>query len=661
MSPLGNQQKKWLFRAVLVVLLASSIMVAEYVAGVFENVNLVRSESRRFVAEAVPLHTYTERLQPNLEDEFITDQNGVEGKRLFRTDSFGFVLGPKDVRHKDSAVKILFLGGSTTENNEVDEPYRFPFLAAFQLSKLTQANFEGVNAGVRGHTSYESLNLYLNHPSPSIREASIVVVMHNINDRLRLTLNETYRSPFLSAPEASAAGVKDAVQGVAYSAWDWGRLGSNILFLVNTVVEKFAYSASESGIRVNERALEAYSGVALRRKNEFEQSIKNIVAVIRANKQTPVLMTQPLGRDSVDQDEFNDVVRKVARDESLALIDLSREIMDIPERQMLFYSDDIHFNNAGSKWAADVIARSLLGVVGGGIVNKPAAQLRCRDLVVNKNSLISSPLYKDVLRGRYPSFDKSENRILFQRNTSDESEIVIFDLQLGAERAIATSRAPTVLEHPTWVDGERVVYTQRSGEDRRLIVFNLGTGKKSPLLANQELQGAIANVGPDGTIYFAGYRQSDQKPPVLYKVTLDGRSPAPLTLPGNESWRPFVNGSREIYFINNETGIYQVYVKTDGDPLAAKRRVFPSEYEQWDPAVSTDGKTLAFAQREGGNFDLFTYQMSESVSKPVRVVASTEDEWDPRFSPSGQYMVYAATSPYGDQIRVTCVAPSARP
>jgi len=652
---ISDQAKIWMFRAVMITILISAVLLAEFFAGSFQNISTIRSESKRFVTEAVPLITYTQRLRPDLEDEFINEQYGYEERRLFRTDFYGFVLGPKDITYSKSATSILFLGGSTTENNEVDEQYRFPFLAPFQLSKLTNKSFEGLNAGVRGHTSYESLNLYLNHPSPKIREAAIVVVMHNINDRLRLTLNETYRSSFLNSSDSSAEGVQEAAKGLTYSAWQWARLSSNLLFLFDTAVNKLIQSDEIGGIAVNERALDVYSGVALRRVNEYEQSIRNLIAIIKANRQTPVLMTQPLGRDSIDQAEFNNVIRRIAAEETVALIDLSNAIEGVSERQALFYDDDIHFNNTGSKWAADEIAKGLAELVDTGTATWKATSGACPDILVGKKSLISNPLYKDVLNGRYPSFDSAEKRILFQTNTSEQSKISVLDIEKGTVQTVAASRNPVVLEHPTWLDNKRVVFTERSGEDRRLVILELEVNVKVPLLKDQELQGAIANVGPNGVIYFAGYRHLDQGPPILYKVQLDGVSPVPLTKTGNESWRPFVAASGDLYFINNESGRYQIYVKRDGDPSTAPIQLFPSDHEQWDPSISSDGRMLAFAQREGGNFDIYLSRLGTSEQKPVRLVGSAEDEWDPRFSPSGRYLLYAATSPYGDQIRAVCL------
>jgi hypothetical protein len=647
--------KRVLFSSVAILLVIGTIAAAEFIAGWAGNVGVVRTETRRFLGESAPLVTTTRRLEPNLADEFINEQPGSGAKRLLRTDQFGLVIGPPNVKYESSANSILFLGGSTTENNEVDEQYRFPFLAAFQLSKTMERSFEGLNAGVRGHTSHDSLNLYLNHPSPRILDARVVVVMHNINDRLRLTLNDSYRSPYRSWPEASTSGLVGAAGGLGRSLWEWGRLNSNLLFLIDTVGSRFKTAADTRGIAVTEKTLEQHAGVALGRIHLFEQGLRNLVAVVKANGQLPVLMTQPLGRSSADQDAFNEAVRRVVRSEAVGLIDLANAIEAVTDRKALFYDDHIHFNNHGSKWASDEIAsglHSLLGGRGAGVARGTAA---CPDLQFREKSLLRAPLHEDVLRGRYPSLDQSERRLLFQRNHPRGSSIALLDFATGVTDEMVTSGDPLGLEHPTWIDEDNILFTKRTGDNRRLMVFDLRARKARALLEDAELQGAIANVGHEGAIYFAGYRHSDQRPPVLYVRSKEGGVPKPITLANSESWRPFASSTGEVYFINNESGRYQIYVKAAGDALASMRRVVPTEHEQWDPAVSNDGRTLAFAQREGGNFDVYVLRMGPQAGQPVRVTSSAEDEWDPRISPSGQYLVYAATSPHGDQIRAVCI------
>jgi hypothetical protein len=57
------------------------------------------------------------------------ETEGVGGQspkelRRFRTDRNGVVIG--QIEAAPTAKKIIFLGGSTTECNEIAEPFRFP-------------------------------------------------------------------------------------------------------------------------------------------------------------------------------------------------------------------------------------------------------------------------------------------------------------------------------------------------------------------------------------------------------------------------------------------------------------------------------------------------------------------------------------------------------
>ncbi len=653
-NPRIGKMKIIYFRTVAACLVLFSILFAEYIAGNIEKYGHIRFETLLFQSEAVPLITTTRRLQPNLNDRFKneTDEKN-DSPRLVRTDEYGMVLGPSEVDYSKSS-KILFLGGSTTENNEVDEQFRFPFLAPFQLSKDSKFLYEGINAGVRGHTTSDSLNLYLNHPSPKIREAEIVIVMHNINDRLKLTVNESYKSNLQNKSDLSLDGVFNQAKYLLILFWDWAVLKSNLLFLFDKVISKNIINTNGERIYVNENALDQYTGIAPARIDLFKQNIKNLVAVIKANNQIPILMTQPLGKFSEDQNVFNDAILQVGISEKVNIIDLAKEIESIKSPSIFFLSDNIHFNNTGSKWAAYEIAKSLQkqGLIQKHTNLKPTTN--CPDLLVGSGSLLTSPLHDDILRGRYPSFDKKENRILFQENNSFGSSIALYDLTNGHRKELIKSSDPLGLEHPTWIDDNQIIYTQRSGDKRQLTILQLNNNTSRPLFDNEKIQGAISNIGPDGSFYFAGYENLSKKPPELYIYNTAQTKPRVFNI-GGESWRPFSTTDGQVYFINNKSGIFQVYSKKNNDLIDFSQRVIPTQFEQWDPATSEDGKQLAFAQREGKDFDIYILKLIKDNQKKYRVASTTEDEWDPRFSPSGRYLIYAATSPFGDQIRAKCL------
>jgi hypothetical protein len=636
-------------------LVVMAILFAEIVAGWVGRVSHIRQETHKFISEAGPLIISSRRLQPNLSDEFADEYGYSNAKRLFRTDEHGLVLGPDLAKSRSLCKKILFLGGSTTENNEVDEPYRFPFLSAHQLSKNSRICFSGINAGVRGNTTQDSLNLYLNHPSPEIKEATYVVVMHNINDRLRLTISGNYKSVFFGERKGTLNWLLSEVANSFDSAWNFGVMNSNLLFLANETASRYFFNSDSKEIFVNEKVLDQYAGIATRNIAEYETNLKLLAAVIKANNQMPIFMTQPLGRRSTDQDAFNEAIRRVALNEKIFVIDLAAEFNRLDDPKILFYDDDIHLNNAGSRFASGVIAEKLRSLFSLQRNVGDLQSMNCRDIKVNGNSLIFSPLSMNVLKGRYPSFDRMEQRILFQNNSKLGSKISIFDTKSGKIEDLIVSKYPRQVEHPTWLDEKHVLYTDKFGDRRELFVFNIPERTRVPLLRDEKLSGAIAYYDNKQSIYFAGYSLADQKPPRIYEVKNIGAEPVLVTPSSTEHWRPFASVNGHIYYINNETGTYQVYAAPLKGYPAVPLRVAPSVYEQWDPALSSDGSLLAFAQREAGEFDIYIKNLKDPTSTPLSILNTSEDEWDPRFSPRGRYLLYAATSPFGDQIRASCV------
>ncbi len=349
------QKKSTLLTSFLIAFGVAVLLLADLAVGQFYKISFIGTETAQFVNEVAPLITTTNHLLPNLNDRFSNQQEGSEPKRLLRTDEFGLVLGASEASNKAKKT-VLFLGGSTTENNEVSEQFRFPYLSMQKLTEISQTPFQGVNAGVRGHTTQDSINLFLNHPAPYFENADYVVLMHNINDRLRLTLNKSYKSGVDNAASSSLAGLGELVTAFFYSSMDWIRVNSNIAYLLDMVVQK--YSSSNDKVIVNERVLDQLAPVSAELVEKFRQNYKIFIALVKAKSQVPVLMTQPLGKTSNDQARFNEVIRNVAAEEGVMLIDLELEIAKLDRPAGLFYDDWIHFNDNGSRWASEIIARN---------------------------------------------------------------------------------------------------------------------------------------------------------------------------------------------------------------------------------------------------------------------------------------------------------------
>jgi Tol biopolymer transport system component len=101
-------------------------------------------------------------------------------------------------------------------------------------------------------------------------------------------------------------------------------------------------------------------------------------------------------------------------------------------------------------------------------------------------------------------------------------------------------------------------------------------------------------------------------------------------------------------------GIFNLY-KTSIDGVYSQLVYTENNRTHWDPAISLDGKKIAYAQKNDAEFDIFISELSGFKKNIKRLSYSSEDEWDPRFSPNGSLLLYAGTSIYGSQIRAICL------
>jgi lysophospholipase L1-like esterase len=324
----------------------------------------IRVAARQFREEAAYLQLPTKNLVPNIAHVYRewdpsqnTDREPSAGIRRFQTDSNGFVVDTPDENHHK--VTILFLGGSTTECNEVAEELRFPTVVQRRLREAG-LDVAASNAGVRGHTTLDSINALLNRRG--FRQADIIVMMENINDRLRLGIQGDYRARLGNASPSSARAVLGALSGILETAWDFMVYRSNTRFLLRYWSNQAAAWREETHDgEVSERSIDLYEHAVLQNREKFKENVELFVNIVRTLGKRPVLMTQPLGRYSYGQSVFNEIIRGVARRDELTLIDLDGA-MD-QKRNWAFLYDNIHLNNRGSQFVGELIASSLAPLV----------------------------------------------------------------------------------------------------------------------------------------------------------------------------------------------------------------------------------------------------------------------------------------------------------
>ena len=304
---------------------------------------------------------------------------GLEHRRYWvDVDSNGF-LAPSRV-HQRADLEVVFLGGSTTEGLFVSPEARFPFLVGRMLEDSLEISVNSYNGGRSGNIVLHSVLAFLG--KVAAMRPKYAVLMENINDLAVLGHYRSYWDP--ASPRSlmvqpvdgqSSTGlvrrVKAAVSAVLPNTYGelaalWRHVGGP-----EALPDEFA--GSRGDLPFDQAYAEA----------EFRRSLETFVATARIWDATPVLMTQanrfsarpdaevveiwkevPAAREMSYESfqgryaRFNEVIRDVATEEHVPLIDLDRALR--PDRYIMY--DAVHYTDAGSRLAASVIARELLAL-----------------------------------------------------------------------------------------------------------------------------------------------------------------------------------------------------------------------------------------------------------------------------------------------------------
>lgn len=299
-------------------------------------------------------------------DNVFTKQYRVE------IDGNGFIAPSR--RHDAPDKVIVFLGGSTTECMFVDQDQRFPYLTGRILEQETGARINSYNGGMSGSNSLNALDILVNKVIPLKPDA--VVFMENINDLSTLLYEGTYwhegkaRSPLETLKKRQMVGKLLKEMFIPHLNYAYKNLKKT---LSGQEDDEFAGARGKKLV---------FDQVKMER--DFAANLQTLVCTCKAWSIVPVLMTQAnritdrpdpvvaayIARDGGGSgigyerfkalyDAFNDAIREVGRKNRVMVIDLAREVP--PDKKYLY--DLVHFNDAGSQLAAQIIAARLKGVI----------------------------------------------------------------------------------------------------------------------------------------------------------------------------------------------------------------------------------------------------------------------------------------------------------
>src|SRR5208337_503889 len=318
---------------------------------------------------------YAETLLPSLEAMAQSDTL-VRRPYIIRVDENGFIMPAKVHEHPD--LTLVFLGGSTTEDIYDDENNRFPYLVGHLLEESTGLRVNSYNAAKSGNDSLHSLDVLLNKVVPL--KPDLVAMMHNINDLSILLFEKSYwnrnpsRSPLIEKkPDWRTVGKN--LQETFQLARDL--VVPNLYATLQRLLHAEGKSQADEFQQVRGQKIEVNQDYLVR---EFTLNLQTFINICRARGITPVLLTMPSRlKDDPDPliprlmqrlekqngityrdfkgafDRFNQVIREVAAQNRVLLVDLAQEIPQEKE----YMSDVAHYTPAGSRLVAQKIAASL--------------------------------------------------------------------------------------------------------------------------------------------------------------------------------------------------------------------------------------------------------------------------------------------------------------
>lgn len=277
--------------------------------------------------------------------EQLDNSDGLVKKRYaFRVDSNGFIFPSEINPHPD--LKLVFIGGSSTECAFMEELNRFPYKVGRIIEDKINRKVNSYNAGVSYNNSFHTMNILLNKIIPL--RPDVVVIMHAINE----------------------------VNAFLFENGYWG----TDPFWPREITSPFSKKKKQVALKPKDKHEFRNELVAF--MNEFHSNLKTVISICREKKITAVLMTEAnrltsaphstinnsikksLGKiGGIDYssykeiyDQVNQVVRNVGSEEGALVIDLANKI---PQSDRYMY-DVVHYNDFGSQFAANIIAGELI-------------------------------------------------------------------------------------------------------------------------------------------------------------------------------------------------------------------------------------------------------------------------------------------------------------
>ncbi len=228
-------------------------------------------------------------------------------------------------------------------------------------------------------------------------------------------------------------------------------------------------------------------------------------------------------------------------------------------------------------------------------------------------------------------------------------EIFIMDWDGANPKKITNHKSIAI--SPAWsTDGNKIAYTafayhpKAKTRNADLFLYNIKSGKRW-LISYRKGINSGATFLPDEKHLLLTISQTGS--PDIFKMTEDGKKLTRITRgPGRSmNVEPAISpDGKTIAFSSDRSGKPMIYtMSVHGGP--AKRLTFAGKYNA-SPTWSPDGKKIAFAGFDKGHFDIFIINANGSGLKRLTKAKKTNGKWanneSPTFSPDGSAIMFTS-------------------
>jgi TolB protein len=222
--------------------------------------------------------------------------------------------------------------------------------------------------------------------------------------------------------------------------------------------------------------------------------------------------------------------------------------------------------------------------------------------------------------------------------------------------ASAAPRGPAATLDPGTLPGAIVFVSERDGN---LEVYRWRAGAAPERLTHDPRADFVAEVAPDGSGWTRVVSEEGSVPEANVEQILwmprDGE-PVPVGPAGlrarSPSWAP------DRSFVVFESGAEEAFSDVwRWQPDGTTERLTTTEHGAFEPAVSPDGRSIAFVSSRDGNPEL--YLMAPDGSAPQRLTTWRRDDMQPAWSPDGTRLAFLRREQGGERLFVLALPPVA--